>query len=151
MILLTTLLVFLLAALATIVVRVIFNPTWPWLNRVIATFLVISLALGVVTVVGSATYNSAAEKIQEQYDTIMLYYDTIDNSRNEYVRFDFYQRVKDYNAEYAACQELNGNIWIGAFLPRGWDSEIGLIDFMLRTGSENGVYGNETFDGDVVG
>ena len=135
MILLTTLLVFLLTALATIVVRVIFNPAWPWLNRVIAALLVASLALGVVAVVGSATYNGAAEKIQEQYDTIMLYYDTIDNCRNEYVRFDFYTRVQDYNTEYLKTQEKAEDMWFGKLFPSDWDVACGLIDFKLIGGS----------------
>lgn len=138
MILLTTLLVFLLTALATIVVRVIFNPAWPWLNRVIATLLVISLALGVVAVVGLATYNGAAEKIQEQYDTIMLYYDTIDNCRNEYVRFDFYTKVQDYNAEYLKTKEKAENMWFGKLFPSDWDVACGLIDFKLIGGSSYG-------------
>ena len=135
MILLTTLLVLLLVAVATIVVRVIFNPTWPWLNRVIATFLVISLALGVVAAVGSATYNTTAKKIQEQYDTILLYYDTIDNCRNEYVRFDFYARVQDYNAEYLKTQEKAEDMWFGKLFPSDWDVACGLIDFKLIEGS----------------
>ena len=135
MILLSTLLVFLLTALATIIVRVIFNPAWPWLNRVIATLLIISLALGAVAVISSATYNGAAEKIQEQYDTIMIYYDTIDNCRNEYVRFDFYARVQDYNAEYLKAQEKAENMWFGKLFPSNWNAACGLIDFKLIEGS----------------
>ena len=138
MILLTTLLVVLLTVLAAVIVRVIFNPTWPWLNRVIATLLVISLALGVVSVVGSATYNGAAEKIQEQYDTIMLYYDTIDNCRNEYVRFDFYTRVQDYNAEYLKTQEKAENMWFGKLFPSNWNVNCGTINFELHTGVYSG-------------
>lgn len=138
MILLITLLAFLLVTLAAIVVRVTFNPTWPWLNRVITTFLVISLALGVVAVVGSATYNGVAEKIQEHYDTIMLYYDTIDNCRNEYVRFDFYTRVQDYNAEYLKTQEKAEDIWFGKLFPSKWNANCKTIDFELHTGAYNG-------------
>lgn len=135
MILPITLLLFLLTTLVAIIIRVTFNPHWPWLNRVITTFLVISLALGVVTVVGSATYNgAAAEKIQEQYDTIMLYYDTIDNCRNEYVRFDFYTKVQDYNAEYLKTQEKAEDMWLGKLFPSNWDIACGLIDFKLNEG-----------------
>ena len=135
MILLTTLLVLLLVAVAAIIVRVIFNPTWPWLNRVITSLLVLFIAFGVVATVGAATYNTTAEKIQEQYDTIMLYYDTIDNCRNEYVRFDFYARVQDYNAEYLKTQEKAENMWFGKLFPSDWDIACGLIDFRLIEGS----------------
>ena len=134
MILPITLLLFLLTTLAAIIIRVTFNPHWSWLNRIITTFLVISLALGVVAVVGSATYNGAAEKIQEQYDTIMLYYDTIDNCRNEYVRFDFYTKVQDYNAEYLKTQEKAEDMWFGKLFPSNWDVACGLIDFKLNEG-----------------
>ena len=134
MILPITLIVFLLVTLAAIIIRVAFNPAWPWLNRVITTLLIISLALGVVAIVGSATYNGVAERIQEQYDTIMLYYDTIDNCRNEYVRFDFYARVQNYNAEYLKTQEKAKNIWFGKLFPSNWDIACGLIDFKLIEG-----------------
>ena len=138
MILLTTLLTFLLVMLTAIVVRMAFNPPWPWLNRIIATALVISLALATVSIVGSAAYNSAAEKVQEHYDTIMLYYDTIDNCRNEYVRFDFYTRVQDYNAEYLKTQEKAEDMWFGKLFPSNWNENCKTIDFELHTGAYNG-------------
>jgi predicted PurR-regulated permease PerM len=138
MILLTTLLVFLLTALAAIIIRVTINPTWPWFNRVIAMLLIVSLALGVVTIVGSATYNGIAKNIQEQHDTIMLYYDTINNCRNEYVRFDFYTRVQDYNTEYLKTQEKAEDIWFGKLFPSNWNANCNTIDFELCTGAYNG-------------
>lgn len=151
MIILSVLLIALLMLGATIVVKCVFKPKWAWLNRIVIAMLALAIVAGAAATIADGVCGSRIADLKAEATNIILYYDTINECDNEYVRFDFYQRVKNYNAEYAACQELNGNIWIGAFLPRGWDSEIGLIDFMLRTGSENGAYNNETFDGDVVG
>ena len=88
--------------------------------------------------VASARCENELEDLYAKSEHIMLYYNTISYSTNEYVRFDFYQQVKDYNATYAKVQERSESVWIGAFYPKGWDEQIGLIDFMLNGGEENG-------------
>jgi hypothetical protein len=147
MIILSILLIALLLLASTVIVRYVFNPKWVWLNKVIIATLVITCAFTILSGFMSAACQGQIDNLEDEAQTIILYYNTINESDNEYVRFDFYQRVKDYNARYADLQDNTASAWIGAFYPKGWDSEIGLIDFMLRTGSENGAYDYEDFFG----
>lgn len=157
MIILSVLLIALLLLASAIIVRCVFKPKWVWLNKVIVATLVIACAFGILSGFMSAACQGQVDNLRDEAKAIILYYNTINESDNEYVRFDFYQRVKDYNVRYTNLQDNTESAWIGAFYPKGWDSEIGLIDFMLRTGSENGAYdyeeffGNEVPDGDAVG
>lgn len=157
MIILSVLLIALLLLASAIVVRCVFKPQWVWLNKVIVTALVIACAFGILSGFMSAACQGQVDNLRDEAKAIILYYNTINESDNEYVRFDFYQRVKDYNVRYTDLQDNTESAWIGAFYPRDWDSEIGLIDFMLRTGSENGAYdyedyfGGEVPDGETAG
>lgn len=157
MIILSVLLIALLLLASAIIVRCVFKPKWVWLNKVIIAALVIACAFGILSGFMSAACQGQVDNLRDEAKAILLYYNTINESDNEYVRFDFYQRVKDYNVRYTNLQENTESAWIGAFYPQGWDSEIGLIDFMLRTGSDNGAYDYEDYfntevpDGDAVG
>ena len=150
MIILSALLIALLLLASAIVVRCIFKPKWVWLNKGILVAGAFALVLGTVSIVAGAVCDNDISILKAESEHINLYYNTVLYTDNEYVRFDFYQRVKDYNVRYTNLQDNTESAWIGAFYPKGWDSEIGLIDFMLRTGSENGAYdyGNY-FDGEV--
>ena len=134
MIVLSILLAVLLIALAAIMIRVVFKPQWAWLDRVIIAFVAIAIILGTLTVCMSAGYNGEVDRLKERHDDIVLYYDTINECRNEYVRFDFYERVQAYNSDYEKMVEDSNNIWIGKLFPHGWDTEFGTIDFALKTG-----------------
>lgn len=157
MVILSILLIALLLLASAIVVRCVFKPKWVWLNKVIIATLVIACAFGILSGFMSAACQGQVDSLKDEAKAILLYYNTINESDNEYVRFDFYQRVNDYNARYTNLQENTESAWIGAFYPRDWDSEVGLIDFMLRTGSEGGVYdyedyfGGEVPDGEAAG
>lgn len=134
MIVLSILLAVLLIALAAIMIRVVFKPQWAWLDRVIIAFVAIAIILGTLTVCISAGYSGEVDRLKERHDDIVLYYDTINECRNEYVRFDFYEQVQAYNSDYEKMVEDSHNIWIGKLFPHGWDTEFGTIDFALKTG-----------------
>ena len=150
MIILSVLLIALLLLASAIVVRCVFKPKWGGLNKVIVAALVIACAFGILSGIMYAACQGQVDNLKDEANASIHYYNAINESDNEYVRFDFYQRVKDYNARYTNLQDNTESAWIGAFYPKGWDSEIGLIDFMLRTGSGNGVYDHEDYFGGEV-
>jgi glucan phosphoethanolaminetransferase (alkaline phosphatase superfamily) len=155
MIIVSILLIALLLLASAIVVRCVFKPRWVWLNKIILIAAILAFAFGNVSIVARAVCENDISTLKAEYEHITLYYNIVNESDNEYVRFDFYQRIKDYNVRYMNLQNNTKSAWIGAFYPKGWDSEIGLIDFMLRTGSEDGVYedffDDEVLDDDAVG
>ena len=135
MIILSALLIALLLLASAIVVRCIFKPKWVWLNKVILVAAAFALVLGTVSVIAGAVCDNDINDLKAESEHINLYYNTVLYTDNEYVRFDFYQRVQDYNDSYAELQEKSKSIWIGAFYPKGWDTEILPIEFLLNVGA----------------
>jgi glucan phosphoethanolaminetransferase (alkaline phosphatase superfamily) len=135
MIILSALLIALLLLASAIVVRGIFKPKWTWLNKAILVAAALALILGTVSIVAGAVCDNDINDLKAESEHINLYYNTVLYTDNEYVRFDFYQRVQDYNDSYAELQEKSKSIWIGAFYPKGWDTEILPIEFLLNVGA----------------
>ena len=82
------------------------NEIWRKLFIVIA---VLSVGLGLITASIYDTHLQTTSKLQAAYDGLMLYYDLVDNSTNEYVRYDYYDRVMEYNADYKHHMENDDN------------------------------------------
>ena len=135
MVILSILLIALLLLASAIVVRLIFKPKWAWLNKVILIAAALAIALGTLSIVAGAVCNNDVSSLKAESEYINLYYNTVLYTDNEYVRFDFYQRVQDYNDSYAELQEKSQSVWIGAFYPKGWDTEILPIEFLLNSGA----------------
>lgn len=150
MIIVSILLIALLLLASAIVVHCVFKPRWIWLNQIILVAAAFAIVFGTVSVIAKTVCENDINALKAESDHITLYYNIVNESDNEYVRFDFYQRVKDYNIRYTNLQNNTKSVWIGAFYPKDWDSEISLIDFMLRTGSEDGSYDYEDFFDDEV-
>lgn len=139
MIFLVMLLISALIAVAGLIVRLVFKYNEDWLNNVIIVAVCSIVIFGAGCIIGSAVCRGEITDLRAEYDHIMIYYDVVDQCENEYVRFDFYQEVKDYNAEYAATVKSAASPWKDAFYPKNWQEEITPIEFYLRTGAEDYV------------
>lgn len=141
MILLTIFLIAALVASASIVVIIIFKPRWNWLLDVMLAALGIAVASGIACGLAASSTHMQVDDLRQEYENILIYYNTIDTCDNEYVRFDFYKRVERYNSQYEALVKDSESAWVGAFYPDGWQEEFGPIDFLLRGGTENDYAG----------
>lgn len=127
------LLIFLIAALASIVVMMVFGMrTNKTLRRVVATALIgvivsFSLCMGI----GFGIKNDM-QKCQAEYTDLMLYYTTVDNSTNEYVRYNYFNKVQAYNEWYASLAAYENDIFCGNLVHESWLDGCGLIDFQLH-------------------
>jgi glucan phosphoethanolaminetransferase (alkaline phosphatase superfamily) len=134
MIILAIFLLAMLIAASAIITKLVFKPRWTWLNRIILVMVGLSVVMCVICVIALPVTRGIVNDLREEHDALILYHDTIDQCYNEYVRFDFYQRVMDYNERYAAIQKESKSLWIGEFYPKGWDTEILPIEFLLNSG-----------------
>lgn len=132
MIILCTLLFAMLVAAAAIATYLIFKPKWPWIMRVIYVMVALSIAMSVVAGVANSVVAHNVNTLQEEYDNIMLYYNTVSNSPNEYVRYDFYNRVNEFNINYENIVERSKSTWVGAFFDKDWSNEMAPIVFELH-------------------
>ena len=136
MIILSVLLIALLLLLSGVIVQGVFKPKWPWLNRVMVAVLIIGMVAGLASGIASLVCGARISDLKAQSATLTPYYNLVNETYDERARFDYYQRVTAYNAEYEDCLADLKNPWVGAFYPKDWDSEINLIDFELRTNYE---------------
>jgi hypothetical protein len=132
MILLSILMIALILAAAAILVRLIFRPNWAWLDQLIFFVLAFALILGTVCGCMKRDYGREARNLAAEFEEITLYHETVSLSSNEYVRFNFYERVREYNKAYLDTVKESENMFYGALYPKNWAEGLTTIEFMLR-------------------
>lgn len=89
------------------------------------TFMTIAIANSEVNARISAMYDT--------YDNLMLYHETVETSTNEYVRFDYHEKIEEYNAAYDFNLAESEDAVFGWLYLDGWDSGLDYIDFQLHS------------------
>lgn len=97
---------------------------------IISAFFLASIFFSVVIVNSDA--NDRISALYDTYDSLMLYYETVENSTNEYVRFDYHNQVEEYNAAYDFGLTASKSVLFGWLYPTDWDSGLDYIDFQLH-------------------
>ncbi len=77
-------------------------------------------------------YNSDVNKLQAQYNDIMLYNEIVELCDNEQVRFGHYERIEAFNETYDRLAKLNEDFMLGALFPKDWSAGMDKIDFYFR-------------------
>lgn len=150
MIILSILLILGLLLAAGLVVRFVFKPKWAWLDKLIIVAVVLVFICGLFSVCMGCAANDSILNLKAEAADIELYYITIQNCDNEYVRFDFYQRVQDYNELYNYYLDLCDSPWIGAYYPDDWTDEISQIEFALHGDTMDDYFEDDYVEGDFI-
>ena len=88
------------------------------------TFITIAIA--------NSDVNARISAMYDTYDNLMLYHETVETSTNEFVRFDYHEKVEEYNAAYDFnLAESEGAVFGWLYLD-DWDSGLDYIDFQLH-------------------
>lgn len=127
------LLIFLIAALGSIVIMAVFgmqkNKT---LRRVVVTTVVGAIACLVVCMGVGFSIKDDMQDCKAEYTDLMLYYNTVDNSVNEYVRYNYFNKVQEYNKWYANLASFKDDFFFGNLVHESWLDGCGMIDFQLH-------------------
>ena len=127
------LLIFLVAALVSIVVMFVFGMrTNKTLRRVVATALIGAIVSFALCMAIGFGIKADMAKCQAEYTDLMLYYNTVDNSTNEYVRYNYFNKVQEYNEWYTNLASYETDIFCGNLVHDSWLAGCGLIDFQLH-------------------
>lgn len=135
MIILTILLIALILTAAAIIVPTIFHYKAKWLRYVVCIGLGICLVFGATSIMVASNASETADWLKQESADILLYYNTVNYSDNEYVRYNFYDRVMNYNRVYTAYQEASETPLTSWLYDTDVLGECGLIDFMLNGGT----------------
>lgn len=88
------------------------------------TFMTIAIA--------NSDVNARISAMYDTYNNLMLYHETVETSTNEFVRFDYHEKVEEYNAAYDFnLAESEGAVFGWLYLD-DWDSGLDYIDFQLH-------------------
>jgi 4-amino-4-deoxy-L-arabinose transferase-like glycosyltransferase len=68
---------------------------------------------------------------QERYDELMIYKQTVEQSTNEYVRWNYYGKVLDWNEHYEDKANFTESFWFGPYQHDVFEGTA-LIDFQLH-------------------
>lgn len=102
------------------------------LRRICGIGCLLCLIGGSIFFIGRACTKTDINKTIAQYEDLTLYFNTVNYSSNEYVRYDYYNKVQTYNATYQNLIEATEDPIFGCFYPKNWFADIGPIDFQLH-------------------
>lgn len=89
---------------------------------------VTALVMGIV-----ALSNSTQGPVNfEKYETLILYRDVVEASHDELLRWDFYERVEDWNDRYEQNLKNRDNPWYGMLFPESAYEGCDIVSFELR-------------------
>lgn len=97
----------------------------------IGAFVVALMSILLAISMGAGA-RSDLQSMAERYDDLMLYYNTVVYSDNEYVRYDYFNKVKTYNENYDAIIRASESKWTGWFYPAEEIAKLNTIDFTLH-------------------
>lgn len=77
-------------------------------------------------------YHSEVNKLQTQYNDIMLYNEVVELCDNEQVRFGHYEKIEAFNEAYDRLAAIEKDFMFGTLFPKDWSADMGKIDFYFR-------------------
>lgn len=124
---------FVAVAILTVVaaITIFLHPT-KLAKTVVAYGVILCIFLGIICGACTAIIRSDTAKAKAEYDDLMLYYYTVETSTNEYLRYDYYNKVNAFNDEYNRLVAISESKWSSWFCDQTALAEFGTIDFVLH-------------------
>lgn len=69
-------------------------------KQIVIGAIILAVIFGIVCLIGMSVVKHEIIRVQDTYDDLMLYYYTVETSTNEYLRYDYYNKVNEYNECY---------------------------------------------------
>lgn len=103
-------------------------------NTVVSVFAIL-MAVSMLAIVPWITIAASVDTFRRdnvaEYEELMLYKHSVEVSNNEYLRWNYYEKVQDWNRRYDSAAEKETSFWFG---PYQYDYFINTerIEFELR-------------------
>lgn len=108
-------------------------PHWNAMVALFTAVMIVAALTLVPWVTIRASVNDLVEDNVAEYEELMIYKHTVEESTNEYLRWNYYEKVEEWNRRYDANEETkqNPSFWFGCYQ---YDYFIGTerIDFQLH-------------------
>ena len=103
-------------------------------NCVGVIMVVAAIAIVLLCIAGGeqlTSHGTNSQNIQE-YETLLLYRDVVSDSHDELLRWDYYQRIQEWNDQYVRWTFGRNSNWTRAFYGAHDYDQCDIIDFSLR-------------------
>lgn len=97
----------------------------------IAILTICFLVFSFISVGARIAVQDSINSLRDDYQTLTLYYETVNHTSNEYIRFDYYKNVSAFNKRYSDCIAYCDSVWVGVFCPDDGLKDISPIEFNL--------------------
>lgn len=130
-------LISLIIAIAIFTVTAVFGYNKNRILKVLfRTALCVSIFCGCFCLVLSGIYDNRVIELNAVHADLTLYQPLVEETTNEYVRYDFYDKVNDFNERYEEMEKISENNWVGGLVRKDWSATMGPIDFYLHGAGE---------------
>ena len=85
-------------------------------EKITVILLILAMLVGGIWAGRALSANSVQSNFSDEYNQLKLYQYTVESSTNEYLRFDYYNRVQEWNSKYDTYTKLESNPWINWFV-----------------------------------
>ena len=85
-------------------------------EKITVILLILAMLVGGIWVGRALSANSVQSNFSDEYNQLKLYQYTVESSTNEYLRFDYYNRVQEWNSKYDTYTKLESNPWVNWFV-----------------------------------
>ena len=127
-----------LTAIAIVITAIFGYQKNATMRKIVLFGLCASLMMSGFAIVFGGIVSNTADELTATYNDLALYQTTVEHSTNEYVRYDYYDKVVAYNEAFADYAIASQDKWLGGLYPTDWDEGIALIDFQLHGDSYYG-------------
>ena len=90
------------------------NTCWYKIKYVFTVFLIFIILF--ITIIVSCS-NTEAKRLYDESENLSLYVEVINESDNEYLRYNFWNEVHAHNSKVDLYRSMPENIWFGWFIP----------------------------------
>ena len=114
------------------IVSAIFNIRSKRIYSLIAIGVLLSVVLLFFALISMVNLRVETSNLRENFAVLSLYYSPVSQSKDEYVRYDYYTRISDFNEELEHHQRRTTSPLTNAFYPKDWDDGLVPISFELN-------------------
>ena len=135
MILLSVGIIALILAVVAVVMCIVFDVrNSPFINTFFGISAGIAAGIFLICLIFAVGLKSDIKELEADYAELTLYQSTIEACENEYVKFDFYEKVNKYNEQYARFEKFAASPWTDKLVKKDWRDNISIIVFELDPG-----------------
>lgn len=102
------------------------------IKNIFAAAMFVALIIGAFSFVLGNSFSNEVVELKDTYNHLTIYQPLVEETENEYIRYNFFNDVNEYNKQYERVEAIANNKWYGALVPKHWNTDVNPIEFRLN-------------------